>query len=179
MGSGGLNESTKPGRSKLVLMGGLALIAAAVGVRALWSGPQSAPAALVPEVTLPPAPTQGSAGTGAASTVAPAVIAWPKMVARDPFQSSLVYPPAPKVDPKVDPTPVVVMPPTPAPDDVAALAKATIHLKGTVLGDKPIAMMNGRVYRIGEYVEGFRVVQIEKRRVVVERDGAQVAIEEN
>jgi hypothetical protein len=112
------------------------------------------------------------------STPSPAVAAvrvtWPADIARDPFSSDLVFPrAAPPPGPKGEP----VTAPATDRSDVAAMAREKIQLKGTVLGDRPLAMMNGRVYRVGEYAEGFKIVQIETNQITVERDGSRVVVE--
>jgi hypothetical protein len=102
------------------------------------------------------------------------VIAWPKAAARDPFRSTKVYPP-PVVKVDVPATaPVVAKPP---PVNVAALAKEKISLKGTVQGERALAMVNGRLCRVGQTVEGFRIVEIGKRSITVERAGVRVVVE--
>jgi hypothetical protein len=104
-------------------------------------------------------------------------VTWPTDVARDPFQSDLVFPPAappPVVETKPDPS---TLPPVPPPVDLTAVAREKLQLKATVLGERPIAMMNGRVYRTNEMVEGFTIVEIRKTDITVERDGKRIVIE--
>jgi hypothetical protein len=153
----------------------VSVVAAAIGFRLLSSGPQAAPAA---SVMLPSdVPAFTATPSNAADVVAR--VTWPTEMARDPFDSDLVFPPAappPTPEPKVD---VSVTKPVPPPVDVPALAREKIHLKGTVLGDRPIAMMNGRVYRVGEVVEGFKIVEIVTNQITVERGGSRVVIEAN
>lgn len=160
-------------RTQLVMLGGVSIVALSVGIRLLSSGPQSAPAATVT------APIAHGAPLAATTPLHPANhainVTWPNEIARDPFHSNLVFPPAPP-----PPEPVVeapVLPPAPPPVDIEALAKETIHLKGTVLGDRPLAMMNGRVYRVGEVVEGFEIVKIGINQITIERDGLRLIVQ--
>jgi hypothetical protein len=167
-------NNNKPSRQKLVMLGGASVVALAVGIRMMSSGPESAPAATVGT------PTDGSVVATVTSTAGPKAlptIEWPTHVARDPFASELVFPPSaptPPPPPVVDPATIAPIPP---PVDLAALVREKIHLKGTILGERPIAMMNGRVYRVGEVLEGFKVVEIEKKQITVERDGTRLVVE--
>ena len=162
--------TNKPSRQKLVVLGGVSVVGLAVVVRMMSSGPESAPAATI----APPANLPTAAG---ASPVKPVVaVAWPADVARDPFQSDRVFPPAAPTPPppKIE-VPVVVPPPVTV--DLSALVREKLHLKATILGERPIAMMNGRVYRLNEVVEGFKIVEIEKNRITVERDGTRFVVD--
>jgi hypothetical protein len=53
---------------------------------------------------------------------------------------------------------------------------AALRLTSTVMGSSPRAMVNGALVGVGESVESFRVVRIEPRGIVVQRDGIQLAI---
>ena len=175
MGPGGtMNfQMNKPSRQKMVLLGGLSVVAAAMGIRLLSSGPESAPAATVTSSSATPVhPAPAQPGKGATTVV------WPTDMARDPFQSNLVFPPAaPPPEPKPD-VPAVVAPSDPG-VDYATLVREKFNLKGTILGERPIAMMNGRVYRIGEVLEGFTIVEIEKNQITVEREGTRFVVTVN
>ncbi len=180
MGPGGIMNvaANKQSRQKLVLLGGVSLVAVAVGIRLVSSGPKPAPAATV----VPP--FVAAVVANGAPWLAPAkpalAITWPTDITRDPFHSDLVFPPAapppPPPEPKVD---VPVVAPAPPPIDLAALVQEKIHLKGTILGDRPIAMMNGRVYRVGEVLEGFKIVEIAKDQITVERDVTRFVVKVN
>jgi len=187
MGDRGMNSNAAKrqptqDRRKLAMMGGLAVILAAVVMRTFSSGPDAAVAA--PEAaasSTSSGASTGNNGNGPRVAVAPApkVIDWPGKVARDPFASAVVYrpppppPPPPKVDDPPDPTP-----PPPAPVvDLAKEAADSIPLTATVVGEKPIAMINGRIYRVGEFVAGFRIAEIHARRIVVERSNQRFTID--
>ena len=183
MGPGGTmnDRAKKASRQKLVMLGGVSVVGLAVGIRMLSSGPKAAPAATV----VPPAvPAMVGSAAPLSQPAKPALmIAWPTDITRDPFQSDLVFPPAAPppaplpVEPKVD-VPAVVTPVAP-PVDLGALVAEKIQLKGTVLGDRPIAMMNGRVYRVGEVLEGFKIVEIAKNQITVERDATRFVVKVN
>ncbi len=182
MGPGGtMKTEGKKSRTQLVVLGGLSVVAASVVFRMMSSGPQSAPAASISPVgglaALPSTPNPGA-------VVAPMSIAWPAAMARDPFNSELVFPPAPPSpaplpQPKVEPPVVAIAPPPPPPVDFPAMAREKIHLKGIMLGDRPQAMMNGRMYRIGDVVEGFKIVEIVTNQITVERSGTRVVLKAN
>ena len=168
-----MSDANKTSRTKLVMLGGLSVVAAAVGIRLLSSGPEAAPAATVmPSSVSPVVPTPSQPLKGAMTVV------WPTDMARDPFHSDLVFPPAaPAPEPKSD-VPVVVPPSGPG-VDYASIVREKINLKGTILGERPIAMMNGRVYRLGEVLEGFTIVEIEKNQITVEREGTRFVVTVN
>lgn len=183
MGPGGTMkaEGKKINRTQFVVLGGLSVVAASIGFRMLSSGPQSAPAASISPAggpaALPSPPTQ-------VAVVPVMSITWPAAMSRDPFNSELVFPPAPPPPapappPKVEAPVVAPAPSPPPPVDFAALAREKIHLKGTVLGERPLAMMNGRVYRVGEVVEGFKIVEIVTNQITVERSGTRVVLKTN
>jgi hypothetical protein len=166
MGEGRVKNTQHMTRGKLVLIGGLSMILVAVCVRLVRPNPDAGFAA-----SPPPTPA-GAADAPSPAPLALNVIAWPRRAARDPFRSTKVYPPqAARVG-----VPATA-PATPPPVNVAALAREAIHLKGTVQGDRAVAMVNGRVYRAGQTIEGFRIVEITKRTITVEKGGVRVVVE--
>ncbi len=64
------------------------------------------------------------------------------------------------------------------------LAAGALRLQTTIMGPSPRALIDGRMVRTGDMVEAkspsmtvsFRVVQIEARRIVVEREGVQIEL---
>lgn len=60
--------------------------------------------------------------------------------------------------------------------DNVRIAADALKLQSTVTGAHPGAMMNGQMVREGDSVAGFRVVKIEARQVIVEREGVQLAV---
>lgn len=60
--------------------------------------------------------------------------------------------------------------------DNVRIAAGSLTLQSTLMGAHPIAMINGEEARQGSLVEGFRVVKIEARKVIVEREGVTLAI---
>jgi hypothetical protein len=169
-----MNSTRKASRGKVVVLCGLAMILVAVCVRLVRPSPDAglaaAPAA-TPSAT-PGTPPVAPPGAPAVRTV----IAWPKTAARDPFRSTKVYPPQ-VVRIEAPATAPVVAPPPPPRVDYVTLARQTLHLKGTVQGEHSLAMVNGRLYRAGQTVEGFRIVEIAKRSITVEKSGVRVVVE--
>jgi len=55
---------------------------------------------------------------------------------------------------------------------------AGLTLQGTVLGNQPKAWLNGSLVGVGENIgtTGFRVVKIEARMILVEREGVRLEI---
>lgn len=56
---------------------------------------------------------------------------------------------------------------------------AQLKLQSTVNGSQPKAIINGTLVKEGDVVASFRVVKIEARRIVVEREGIQLEIRMN
>ena len=167
-------QVNKPSRQRVVMLGGLSVVAAAVGIRLLSSGPESAPAA-----TVTPSSATSVLPTPSQSTKGAMTVVWPTDMARDPFHSDRVFPPAaPTPEPKQQEDPVAVAP-SGLSVDYAAIVREKFNLKGTILGERPIAMMNGRVYRIGEVLEGFTIVEIQKNQITVEREGTRFGVTVN
>jgi hypothetical protein len=167
-------SAAKAGRGKVAVLCGLGMVLAALVFRLVKPNLDSAPAAPPPSVGAPPVAGQAPTVAASASPAKPNVIRWPDATARNPFQSASVYPPqVVRVEPsKV--TPVAAPPPT---VDLASVARGAIHLKGTVQGERAIAMVNGRLYRAGESIAGFRIVEIAKRSITVEQAGTRVVVE--
>ncbi|MGA3065305.1 MAG: hypothetical protein ABSF29_00505 [Tepidisphaeraceae bacterium] len=60
-------------------------------------------------------------------------------------------------------------------DNLRIMAGA-LKLESIVMGSEPSAMVNGEVIRPGDDIAGFRVVRIEPRTLVIERQGVRLAI---
>jgi hypothetical protein len=61
--------------------------------------------------------------------------------------------------------------------DNVRLAAESLKLQSTIMGATPGAMVNGAFVREGGTVAGFRVLRIEPRRLVIEREGVKLAVE--
>ena len=60
----------------------------------------------------------------------------------------------------------------------AVLAQAqSLTLQSTVVGSTPTAIVNGRVLRVGDWINGFCVVRISTHRCVVKKDQIEVILE--
>jgi hypothetical protein len=60
--------------------------------------------------------------------------------------------------------------------DNVQIAAASLKLQSTIMGANRRAMVNGNMVREGDDVAGFRVLSIESRQVVVEREGVKLAL---
>jgi hypothetical protein len=60
-------------------------------------------------------------------------------------------------------------------DGIRTKARA-LQLQSIMFGAVPTAMINGDVVREGNVVEGFRILKIEPRRLIVESEGIELAI---
>lgn len=56
------------------------------------------------------------------------------------------------------------------------LRAAQLRLQSTMMGAQPKALINGELAREGDVVASFRVLKIEPRRVIVEREGVKLEI---
>jgi hypothetical protein len=60
--------------------------------------------------------------------------------------------------------------------DNVRIAAASLKLQTTIMGAHRGAMVNGTMVREGDSVSGFRVLSIEARQVIVEREGVKLAL---
>lgn len=56
---------------------------------------------------------------------------------------------------------------------------AELRLESTMMGPQPKAMVNGELVGEGDVVASFRVLRIEARRIIVEREGIRLEIQMN
>lgn len=63
-------------------------------------------------------------------------------------------------------------------DNVQRSAES-LKLQSIILGASPAAIINGRQLREGDAVDEFRVLRIEARQVIVEREGVRLALQMN
>ena len=92
---------------------------------------------------------------------------------RDPFVNSHIIPPPPvKDDTKPD---KVIVPKVPDKkelyDKLLKTAQSKLKLAGTVQGANPRALINGQLYNINSEIDGFKIVKIELRKIVVQKEG--------
>ena len=92
-------------------------------------------------------------------------VTWPIEAGRDPF-----------VWDEEEDAPPTLPPPKPIAADVEQDAQTSLHLQAILNDGSPGAMINGQIVRPGQVIEGFRVERVEKRRVIVVRDGVVVGI---
>lgn len=167
MGSTGMSNSAPSSRAarqlrvKLAWVIGLSLVLAALVTRWMLGLPASAGAAVGA------APDEDALAYPATMTWTRhgrIVVDWPVVVQRDPFRSDRVIPSNHAANVKADAA------------ALAEEARQTLRFTGSILGEQPKAIVNGRLFRKGDVVSGFRILQIEKRQIVVERDGVSVRI---
>lgn len=91
------------------------------------------------------------------ATPAPNDFPWPQHVTRDPFNRPVPHTPTPS--------------PTPAAKEKGAAPEATLKLSSILYAAQPRAMINGVVVKIGDCIEGFKVVAIDRRSVTLKKDG--------
>ena len=131
---------------------------------------RNVPAAAVASDAPAPSEQSGAKPAGGPSAITVAV---PQALKRDPFSSTLVFPP--KADaPVAKPVAPVV---GPDPQQLALeVARRDLHLSAIFMSQNPVAIVNGVAYRTGDTVLGFEVKRIEPRAVLLERDGARVLV---
>jgi hypothetical protein len=56
-------------------------------------------------------------------------------------------------------------------------AAGRIRLDSIMMGPQPQAMIDGKLVRVGDVAAGFRVLKIEPRRIVIEREGIKLEIQ--
>jgi hypothetical protein len=104
-----------------------------------------------------PAPAREAAAPPA---LEPVTADWPGEMRRDPFRD--VATPAPL---------------GPARDEaIRAQAQKAIRPQVILQGDPARVLINGRIVLVGEEIAGFRLVGIEARSIIVEKEGVQVRI---
>ena len=54
---------------------------------------------------------------------------------------------------------------------------ARLRVQSTVMGAQPKALINGDLVKEGDVVASFRVLKIEARRIIVEREGIKLEIQ--
>ncbi|MBI1335680.1 MAG: hypothetical protein GC164_01810 [Phycisphaera sp.] len=61
--------------------------------------------------------------------------------------------------------------------DMQAQAKKSLTLQSTVLGARPWALINGKVLLVGQEIEGFKLIEVLARGVIVEKESLRVQLE--
>lgn len=160
-------------KKQAIILGALMLVLAVMGVRHFMPQPRTSSAAIKP-----PAEAAGTAATKQIK-LTPVQLTWPMTAKGNPFADNGVFPPKP--DPKpVTPPKVEPMPkpePTITAEQIRDQALKALKLQGMILGAVPRAVVNGKPVAAGEQVDGFVVVSIEARRIVVRKSGFDVELE--
>jgi hypothetical protein len=159
---GGVNSRTRAG----VVAAGQLIVQGALGARHLLRTPAESAAA--PDVPPPAAQLEGPAAQqGPPFKVN---VDWNLTLARDPFSSAVVFPPKAAVAP----------PPEPAQgekaEELTRLVRRNFKLTGTFLGSHPVAILNTKMYHVGDRVDGFLLTEIGAREVKLEKDGVSITL---
>ena len=170
-------QQVKPAKATVprggVVLLGLCVILGALCLRMLRSGSSPAPGPAVAAANQPRPTPIAPANT----TYAPLTVDWPLAFERDLFDIRAVIPPV--VRPTTVPATKPVEPPPVVVDEAAvaaADAKAHLALSATMVGAQPTAIINGQVHRVGEVIAGFRIIQIDHHKIIVERRGIRLSI---
>lgn len=92
----------------------------------------------------------------------------------DPFNSPLFARPAPEPVAVTRVEPVAA--PAPTLDEFQAEASRKLALRSVITGADNRALVNGILYREGDVVDGYHLIHIDRRRIVVEREGLTATI---
>jgi len=100
-------------------------------------------------------------------------------ITRDLFVADLKY--YRKVEPDPEDKPKEQRPDSRAktedPETIIRAKAKALTLQSTMVGPNSSAMINGQVLRVGEWIDGFRVVEIQARSCIVEREGVRVQLD--
>ena len=173
-GGRGSTSTNKTGqRVKIAALSALGLVCAVVwGPMIIPDGPRSAAGQ-----SAPAAKSVGAAGQGhtSAKRQAAVEIVWPPILPRDPF----AFDAAPyKRKPTKEPVATGDEAPQPDPEPTidSQEVRDLLALEGTILGEHPRALINGKLYKPGQTVEGFQIKRIGDRRVIVHKNGVDVKL---
>lgn len=91
---------------------------------------------------------------------------WPLRIDRNPFTSAERADPAPppRSDAELDR------------EQLRAQASRALRISSIVHGPTPWAVVNGRIVRRGDLVEGYLIVRFNERGIVVQRDGVDIEL---
>jgi hypothetical protein len=167
----GMNKA-KSKKRPVAIMAGLLVVLGAVCVRLALPSPQKASAA---------GPRRGKTETQRHASKPPrpassVEVSWALELARDPFVSTLVFPPPTKPvtsDPVVEDEAKIRAMKT---EELVREIRGHVKLNGTFLGAQPQAFINGKPCKVGDVVHGFVIKRIGARDVIVEKDGIQLLV---
>lgn len=92
-------------------------------------------------------------------------VTWPMTLRRDPFVWSRLNAPITQVTQAA-----------PNHQAIEAQARAQLKLQGVMLDQNPRVLVNGMLLQLGAQVSGYEIKQIEKRAIIVTRQGVDVRI---
>lgn len=169
-------QQAKPKRSSVVVLVALSIVLAGIGVRWLLNRAPASSASAAPRPAPAVATTGATPQSAGRTAVKPSVsVTVPSARStnfrRDPFASKVVFPPKSAVDntkPLAKPVDVNA--------EVVAAARRELRLTAILVGENPVAMISGKMYRVGDTVGTFRVERIAPLEVVVEQRGVRVVL---
>lgn len=96
---------------------------------------------------------------------------WPNTFSRDMFRG-----PMDRAKPSGDAvaTDIAAEVPRLTSKELQAIADETIQLAAIFYTDDPEAILNNRIHRVGDRINDFLIISIDRRRVVLEQDGLRV-----
>lgn len=157
-------------RRQWIVLAALVLVAVVLGaVRMVQQIPSRATAS-----NTPVAANESESATELPSVPTAVDVTWPRELKRDLFAWEAVF----EVEQPQEEEPVAEAPvERPDPAAVRRDAEREVALQAIIFGEEPIAMINGEVTKVGQTVAGFRVVRIEARRIVLEKENIEISLE--
>lgn len=183
-------------KKKTAILAALMLVAVILGARLLLSGGSPQEATAASEASSPAAGTAANMQDPAPVAVVAVVPdrlaqqqellgADSRKISQDIFQPHLdMYPSEQEV--KIVPVPVATTQeaqPTTAPVDPDSEARAIraqatrLELQSTMISDTSTVIINGRVFRKGDWINDFQILDISPRACVVAQNGVKVTLE--
>lgn len=169
-------------KKKTALLAVLAMVAVIVVGRSLVgkSVPASAHGAPDPVTLTSPVYSSEIQAVPVAATAAPKPVKLnlKSDITRDLFTADMDYfPPEPVVQAVPKPATMPVDEGEVHANAIRAQATRSLLLQSTVCGVDSVAIINGLVLRLGDWITGFKVVEITSRTCTIEKDGVRVTLE--
>lgn len=164
-------QSSPAPRARIwVVAGSLLLVGAAALFRALGASPQAAAGMAAPAM---PGGTAGATASETGRTKPTFIVDWEPVLHRDLFDATMFVAEA---SPAAQPVAAAPEAPRPSMAMLVAEARSKLMLQATMVGPRPIAIINGQTHHLGDTVNGYRITRIEQRRIAVVRDDIELEI---
>ncbi len=178
-------------KKKTVLLGGLALVALFLGVKALLPQPtpQKAQAASSLLATPQPISASGTRAAAAQKTLSSSGSArkgrgkgvllsadLPSEIKRDLFRLNPTYFPPDKAVKPVATQPAAPTRQTPARDKIVQAQAGGLLLESVIMSSRPVAIVNGQMRQVGQVIGDFDIVEIAATSCIVCKDGILVQL---